>query len=88
MNEDEKKILEEFKKLGGRANAGMLSKRLPFPIRYIQYVLGILHEARFLKVDTLARYPMYQITRAIKRHPMSNGKLSNTLTGTGESNFC
>lgn len=67
MTEDEKKILEEFKKLNGRANAEMLSKRLSFPVRYIQYVLRNLHEARFLKVDTLARYPMYQVKKLIRR---------------------
>ena len=67
MTEDEKKILEEFKKLNGRANAEMLCKRLPFSIRYIQYVLRNLHEARFIKVDTLARYPMYQIRKLIGR---------------------
>ena len=67
MTEDEKKILEEFKSSGGRANAEFLSKSLPFPIRYIQYVLRNLHEARFIKVDTLARYPMYQLTKSIKR---------------------
>lgn len=67
MTEDEERILEEFKKLEGRANAEMLSERLPFSMRYIQYVLRNLHEARFLKVDTLARYPMYQLTKLIKR---------------------
>ena len=67
MTEDEKKILEGITKFGGRANAEMLSKRLPFPIRYIQYVLRNLHEARFLKVDTLARYPMYQMKTRLRR---------------------
>lgn len=67
MTEDEKKILEELKKLGGRANAEALSKRISLPIRYIQYVLRDLHEARFLKVDTLARYPMYQLRKLIRR---------------------
>ena len=71
MNEDEKIILEEFKRLEGRANAEMLSKRLAFPIRYIQYVLRNLHEARFLKVDTLARYPMYQIKQLIRERGKS-----------------
>ena len=67
MTEDEKKILAEFKKLGGRANAEVLSKRMSLPIRYIQYVLRNLHEARFLKVDTLARYPMYQTKKLIRK---------------------
>ncbi len=71
MTEDEKIILEEFKRLEGRANAEMLSKRLAFPIRYIQYVLRNLHEARFLKVDTLARYPMYQIKKLIRERGKS-----------------
>ena len=67
MTRDEEKVLQEFSKFEGRANAEMLSKELPFPIRYIQYVLRNLHEARFLKVDTLARYPMYQIRKLIKK---------------------
>lgn len=45
----------------------MLGKRLHFPIRYIQYVLRNLHEDRFLKVDTLARYPMYQAKKLIRK---------------------
>ena len=71
MTEDEKIVLEEFKRLEGRANAEMLSKRLAFPIRYIQSVLRNLHEARFLKVDTLARYPMYQIKKLIRERGKS-----------------
>lgn len=67
MTDNEKEILREFKELGGRANAEILSKRLPFSIHYIQHLLRNLHEARYLKVDTLARYPMYQLTRPIKR---------------------
>ena len=67
MTEDEKKILGEFKRLGERANAEMLSKRIALPIRYIQYVLRNLHEDRFLKVDTLARYPMYQMKKLIRK---------------------
>ena len=67
MTKNEKEILREFKELGGRANAEILSKRMPFSIRYIQYLLRDLHEARYLKVDTLARYPMYQLTRSIRR---------------------
>ena len=67
MTEDEKIILEEFKRFEGRANAEMLSQSLPFPIRYIQHVLRDLHEARFLKVDTLARYPMYQMKPTLTR---------------------
>ena len=67
MTDDEQKILQEFRKFDGRANAEMLSKELPFSIRYIQYVLRNLHEARFLKVDTLARYPMYQIKKLIRK---------------------
>lgn len=67
MTEDEKKVLKEFKKLRGRANAEMLGKRLHFPIRYIQYILRNLHEARFLKIDTLARYPMYQAKKLIRK---------------------
>lgn len=67
MTDNEKEILREFKKLEGRANAEILSKRLPFSIGYIQHLLSNLHEARYLKVDTLARYPMYQLTRPVKR---------------------
>lgn len=64
MTEDEEMVLEEFKELR-RTNAEVLSKRLRFPIRYIQILCGRLHEAGYLKVDTLARYPMYQIRRLI-----------------------
>ena len=67
MNEDEKKILAEMKKLGGRANAEALSESVSLPIRYIQYVLRNLHEARFLRVDTLARYPMYRMNKLIRK---------------------
>lgn len=67
MTDNEKEILREMKKLEGRANAEILSKRLPFSIGYIQHLLSNLHEARYLKVDTLARYPMYQLTRPVKR---------------------
>ncbi|MCK4418633.1 hypothetical protein KAV79_02395 [Candidatus Aerophobetes bacterium] len=67
MTDNEKEILREFKELGGRANAEILSKRMPFSIRYIQYLLRNLHEARYLKVDTLARYPMYQLPKRIRR---------------------
>ncbi len=67
MNEDEKKILDEMKKLGGRANAEALSESVSLPIRYIQYVLRNLHEARFLRVDTLARYPMYRMNKLIRK---------------------
>ena len=67
MTEDEKEILAEMKKLGGRANAEALSKRMSFHIGYIQYVLRNLHEARFLRVDTLARYPMYRMNKLIRK---------------------
>ena len=67
MIPDERQILREFKELEGRANAEILSKKLPFSIGYIQHLLRNLHEARYLKVDTLARYPMYQLTRPVKR---------------------
>ena len=67
MNEDEKMILDEMKKLGGRANAEALSKSVLLPIRYIQHVLRNLHEARFLRVDTLARYPMYRMNKLIRK---------------------
>ena len=67
MIPDERQILREFKELEGRANAEILSKKLPFSIGYIQHLLRNLHEARYLKVDTLARYPMYQLTRSVKR---------------------
>jgi len=67
MTDNEKEILREFKKLEGGANAEILSKRLPFSIGYIQHLLSNLHEARYLKVDTLARYPMYQLTRPVRR---------------------
>ena len=72
MNEDEKKILGEIKKLGGRANAEALSKSVSLPIRYIQYVLRNLHEARFLRVDTLARYPMYRMNKLIRKEATEN----------------
>ena len=72
MNEDEKMILDEIKKLGGRANAEALSKSVSLPIRYIQYVLRNLHEARFLKVDTLARYPMYRMNKLIRKEATKN----------------
>jgi len=64
MTSDEEKVLEEFRKLK-RANAEVLSKRLPFPIGYIQTLCSRLHEERYLKVDTLARYPMYQLRKLI-----------------------
>ena len=72
MNEDEKKILDEMKKLGGRANAEALSKSVSLPIRYIQHVLRNLHEARFLRVDTLARYPMYRMNKLIRKEATEN----------------
>ncbi len=72
MNEDEKKILGEMKKLGGRANAEALSKSVSLPIRYIQYVLRNLHEARFLRVDTLAKYPMYRMNKLIRKEATKN----------------
>jgi len=72
MNEDEKRILDEMKKLGGRANAEALSKSVSLPIRYIQYVLRNLHEARFLRVDTLARYPMYRMNKLIRKEATEN----------------
>ena len=62
MTSDEERVLEEFKKLK-RANAEILSKTLSFPIRYIQTLCSRLHEERYLKVDTLARYPMYQLRK-------------------------
>ena len=67
MTDNEKEILREMKGSGGRTNAEMLVKRLPFSITYIQHLLSSLHEARYLKVDTLARYPMYRLATMKRR---------------------